>query len=212
MINKLNTLRKSEKGFTLIELLVVIIIVGILVAIAVPAFLNQRKRATDATLISDTKNVAQELTAWFGEGPRDVDDVFDITGKPGTEIALGIYGEGRVPADITTNWNYYSALPQLKVSPANQITVTLNRANGGNYTRHESGDFCLSSHNNNATYNYSAPGSTGPANYHKIVYYDVQLGGITDIERMVKAVQDREPTSCGHFAKRYMTAKGIPIP
>ena len=49
---------EGEKGFTLIELLVVIIIIGILAAIAIPAFLNQRQKAWVSQVESDLKNAA----------------------------------------------------------------------------------------------------------------------------------------------------------
>ena len=51
-------LKEEERGFTLIELLVVVLIIAILAAIAVPVFLNQRKRAWISQSQSALKNAA----------------------------------------------------------------------------------------------------------------------------------------------------------
>jgi type IV pilus assembly protein PilA len=64
MLNKLRVRAQSESGFTLVELLVVMLIIGLLAAIAIPAFFNQRDKARDAEAKSAVKTAQTAMETY----------------------------------------------------------------------------------------------------------------------------------------------------
>ncbi|WP_309484986.1 prepilin-type N-terminal cleavage/methylation domain-containing protein [Cellulomonas sp. NS3] len=106
---------EKDQGFTLIELLVVIIIIGILAAIAIPVFLNQRKKAVDASIKSDLRTVANEMETVY----TDAQAYYAVS----TAVAGGVSTATIASTPATT----------VKLSNGISVTGTLTGVGGESY-------------------------------------------------------------------------------
>jgi type IV pilus assembly protein PilA len=122
MLKKFLHRAEDEKGFTLIELLVVILIIGILAAIAIPAFLNQRGKAYDAAAKSQVKTAqtAEETYATDHNGTYS-GALSDLTA---IEPTLGDTGTGSTLGTPTANGTTGYTLVSTASSTGDKFTLT----------------------------------------------------------------------------------------
>ena len=117
MLNKLRQRARDEKGFTLIELLVVILIIGILAAIALPAFLNQREKAQDTEAKSSARTVQTAQETYYTDNQAYTDDVDALKA---IEPAIGQF-EDRLSVELGDDG--FTATVESKSSDATTFSV-----------------------------------------------------------------------------------------
>jgi type IV pilus assembly protein PilA len=97
--------RRGDEGFTLIELLVVVVIIGVLVAIAVPVYLNYREGAADKSAQSDVRGSISAIEQYYTDNGNAYPTLTTLVSK-GPNDPLLIIGSQKITLSDKTTFTY----------------------------------------------------------------------------------------------------------
>jgi type IV pilus assembly protein PilA len=103
----MNKRNHSTKGFTLVEIMIVVVIIGLLAAMAIPAFQKVRRSSTKATMVNDARQISAAAQQYFMENATSqaaTSSIIDATATGSNSKYLKGLSKGVVLTGPTTSF------------------------------------------------------------------------------------------------------------
>lgn len=125
VLNQLKERRRDEEGFTLIELMVVVLIMGILMAIAIPTFLSTRGSANDASAKSNATNAFTNEKSFYASN-QAFESAGTISGDAAAATAATAlddslpWGDATAAGEFVTAYAYGTGSPDVVIEASSK--------------------------------------------------------------------------------------------
>jgi len=132
IINRLRS-KKGDEGFTLIELLVVVVIIGVLVAIAVPVYLNYRKGAADKSAQSDVRGAVSAVEQFYTDNGNTYPVTATATNNGTTGATITLNNSGATASTQTITLSDKTQLSYVAVGTTSYLICATNSGGSGKW-------------------------------------------------------------------------------
>src|SRR5476651_1960375 len=92
---------KSTKGFTLVEIMIVVVIIGLLAAMAIPAFQKVRSSSQDKAVLNNMRQIGAAADQYFLEYGTSTADLTSLVGSSAYVKALNTVANESYPVAYT---------------------------------------------------------------------------------------------------------------
>ena len=97
----MNTQNRSTKGFTLVEIMIVVVIIGLLAAMAIPAFQKVRQSSQDKAVLNNARQLAAAADQYYLENGVSTVGSVDLVGATNYVKALNLVANETYPTSYT---------------------------------------------------------------------------------------------------------------